>query len=508
MKKAVAYLEPFMDLERETAASPTARTKILLATVKGDVHDIGKNIVGVVLACNNYDIVDLGVMVTADTILDRALEEQVDVIGLSGLITPSLDEMAHVASEMQRRGISLPLLIGGATTSPKHTAIKIAPRYESPAVHVLDASKAVNVVRQLTDSATRETFDQKNREAQQAAREAFAARSDKDPLTPYAKARERRLSVDWAATPPCVPEFFGTRTLDDIPLDEIVPYIDWSPFFHAWELRGVYPRILDDPKYGEAARELLSNAQKMLDAIVRERSLTAKAVYGFFPANTDGDDIVLWNDETRGGERARFHMLRQQHVPSTKQPLRSLADFVAPKETSVSDSIGAFAVTTGIGLEALVEGHERAHDDYNAILAKALADRLAEALAEWLHARVRSEWGYGQDEDLTIDELIKERYRGIRPAAGYPACPDHTEKATLFDLLDVKAATGISLTENFAMFPTASVSGLYFSHPESRYFAVGRIGRDQVESYAARKGMGVREIERWLAPNLDYDPDA
>jgi 5-methyltetrahydrofolate--homocysteine methyltransferase len=409
---------------------------------------------------------------------------------------------------MQRRGLELPLLIGGATTSARHTAIKIAPAYSREVLHVADASRAVDVVGQLLDPARREALGNAARADQQRAREAFAERSRADGLSPFAEARRAGLETDWSREELPRPEFFGCRTLDEVPLSELEPLIDWTPFFHAWELRGVYPRILDDPKFGAAARELFENARSALDGIVREGSLIANGVYGFFPANSDGEDIVLWTDESRGEERVRFPMLRQQHRRSDGKPLLCLADFVAPADSGRVDSVGAFAVTTGIGLDELVAEFERDHDDYGSILAKALSDRLAEAFAEWLHRRVRAEWGYARDENLSVEELIKERYRGIRPAAGYPACPDHSLKPDLFALLDAERAAGISLTENHAMLPTASVSGFYFAHPRSRYFAVGRIGRDQVRDYAARRGVEPREVERWLAPNLDYTPES
>jgi len=507
MKKAVAYLEPFLEDDKAAAGKRTGKARILLATVKGDVHDIGKNIVGVVLACNNYEIIDLGVMVPAKKILDTAREQQVDMIGLSGLITPSLDEMVHVAQEMQRGGFSLPLLIGGATTSPMHTAVKIAPCYEAAAVHVVDASRAVEVAGRLTHPELGPQLARETREAQRAAQEAFAARTA-GTVAPYTDAVARRLRIEWDPQEVARPEFSGTRVLRDIPVEEIRPYVDWTPFFHVWELRGVYPKILEHAEYGETARELMQHARELLDRLEAERSLTAHAVYGFFPAASLDDDLVLFDDAERRRELARFHTLRQQRSQSDGKPSLALADFVAPADSGVEDFVGAFAVTAGIGVDALVQAFEAQSDDYNAIMVKALADRLAEALAELLHERARADWGYGKDEQLSKDDLIRERYRGIRPAPGYPACPDHTEKRTLWELLEVEKNTGIQLTESCAMLPAASVSGLYFAHPQARYFAVGKIGRDQVEAYAARKQLSVAEVERWLGANLGYDPAA
>ncbi len=502
MKKAVAFLEPYMESERAAAGTAAAaRKKIVLATVRGDVHDIGKNIVGVVLACNGYEVVDLGVMVPAERILARAGEEKADCIGLSGLIAPSLDEMAHVAREMERRGLSLPLLIGGATTSPKHTAVKIASSYSGPVVHVKDASRAANVVGTLLHPAQSAPFVDRVRREQAAAREAFAHRDVAD-LVPYSEAVGRKLAIAWDGAAIAAPSFTGTRVLGDAPLADIVPYIDWSPFFHAWELRGAYPRILDDPRVGAAARGLFDAGRRLLDEIVEKRWLGARGVWGFFPANSDGDDLVVFEDGARASERLRLHMLRQQRAAAEGKPLLSLADFVAPLSTALPDHVGAFAVTAGIGIEPLVERFERDHDDYHAIMAKALADRLAEAFAELLHERARREWGYGENETLAKEDLLKERYRGIRPAPGYPACPDHSEKAALWTLLDAERAAGIRLTETFAMHPAASVSGLYFAHPESRYFSVGRIGRDQLASYATRKGIPLAEAARRLATVL------
>jgi len=506
MKKAVAWLLPFMEAEKAAAGGEQTRGKILLATVKGDVHDIGKNIVGVVLGCNNYEIIDLGVMVPSEKILETARREQVDMIGLSGLITPSLDEMVHVAKEMQREGFTIPLLIGGATTSSKHTSVKIAPHYKQTTVHVLDASQAVGVVGNLIDPRLKPAFDEKNREIQERDRKAFAARQQKT-LVPYAKACEHRFQTDWQTVRIDRPAFFGIRVLDDYPLEQLVPYIDWSPFFQTWELRGKYPQILEDATVGPEARKLLNDAQRLLQEIISQKLLTAKGVYGFWPANSIGDDIVLYTDESRQTELTRFHTLRQQWERKGTTEYRALADYIAPLDSGRFDYLGAFAVTAGLGTDQLVARFQQDHDDYQSILAKALADRLAEAFAEALHKQARDDWGYGAEESLSNDDLIAEKYRGIRPAAGYPACPDHTEKRILFELLDAEKNAGITLTESFAMYPAASVSGLYFAHPEARYFSVDRITRDQVEAYAARKGMSIAEIERWLAPNLGYEAE-
>jgi 5-methyltetrahydrofolate--homocysteine methyltransferase len=503
MKKAVAYLLPYMEEEKRRTGAASTQGKVLMATVKGDVHDIGKNIVGVVLGCNNYEVVDLGVMVPAAKILDAAMEQKADMIGLSGLITPSLDEMVFVAREMERRGFTMPLLIGGATTSKQHTAVKIAQEYSAPVVHVLDASRAVDVVSSLIGEK-RPEFDRANRATQADIRDKYAHRREK-PLLDYSRARANRLSIDWESHVIASPWFVGRRYLDDVPLADIRRYIDWTFFFTAWELKGRFPGIFDHPQYGAAARELYGHATALLDRIVEERLLTARGVYAFWPANSDGDDVVVFSDETRRTELARLPMLRQQEIIPDGRPNRSLADFIAPRETGVPDYIGMFAVTAGLGADELVKRFERDHDDYNAIMVKALADRLAEAFAEFLHAQARRDWGYGADERLSNDELIGEKYRGIRPAYGYPACPDHSEKFKLFELLDA-GRQGITLTDHGAMLPAASVSGLYFSHPEANYFSVGRVGRDQLESYAKRKDMSVEEAERWLGPNLAYDP--
>ncbi len=504
MKKSVAYLLPFLEEEKRLTGGARAAGKIVMATVKGDVHDIGKNIVGVVLGCNNYEVVDLGVMVPCEKILQTARETGADMIGLSGLITPSLDEMVHVAREMEREGFTVPLLIGGATTSRAHTAVKIAPGYSQPVVHVLDASRAVGVVGQLASAELKPAFTEKNRIEQEKTREAHRGpRSQK--LRTLDEARQRRLKFDWAHYTPPKPSFTGIQVHRPVPLEEIVPYIDWTPFFHVWELRGIYPGIFEKPDVGPKARELFDDAQKLLDRIVRENLLEARAVMGFFPAVSIGDDIEVYADESRTNACATLYTLRQQIEKPDGEPNLAMADFIAPYDSGRPDYVGAFAVTAGIHIESLVDTFQKEHDDYNAIMAKALADRLAEALAELTHKRARDAWGYGREEQFNNDELIHERYRGIRPAPGYPALPDHTEKRTLFNLLQVEPNTGIRLTENFAMHPAASVSGFYFSHPESRYFAVGKIERDQVLDYQRRKGMEVSTVERWLAPYLNYD---
>ncbi len=508
MKKAVAYLTPFMEAEKAAmaAAGQEVRTqgKIVLATVKGDVHDIGKNIVGVVLACNNYEVIDMGVMVPAEKILERAKAEKADMIGLSGLITPSLDEMVHVAREMERQGFKLPLLIGGATTSRAHTAIKIAPHYSEPVVHVLDASRAVPVTTNLLSDERKPEFVAQHRAEYEAVRKAHTAPRQK--VVPLETARARRTPIEWRAEDLPVPAFTGVRVLDNFPLATLRDFIDWTPIFHAWGLKGVYPRILEHEEQGEQARQIFTDANALLDVIIEKNLITARGVYGFFPASAVGDDIELYADDTREKVIERFHFLRQQANREGSEPCRSLADFIAPKETGLPDYIGGFAVTSGIGLKALCDRYRAEHDDYNAIMAEAVADRLAEAFAECLHKRVRDEWGYGLDEGLSNDDLIHEKYRGIRPAPGYPACPDHTEKGTIWRLLDVQANTGMLITESFAMWPGSSVSGLYFAHPQSRYFSLGKIDRDQVVDYHARKGMSVAEVERWLGPNLNYDP--
>ena len=508
MKKAVAHLTPFMEAEKVSMAAAgqtvKAQGKIILATVKGDVHDIGKNIVGVVLACNNYEVIDLGVMVSSEKILERAKQEKADLIGLSGLITPSLDEMVHVAREMERQGFKLPLLIGGATTSRAHTAVKIAPHYSEPVVHVLDASRAVPVTTSLLSDDGKPAFVIKHRSDYEALRKAHA--SPKQKVVSLETARKRRTPIEWRAEDLPHPAFTGVRVLDDFPLGTLREFIDWSPFFHTWGLKGIYPRIFDHPEQGAQARQIFAEGNALLDRMIEKKLITARGVYGLFPSNAVGDDVELYTDGTRTKLQERFHFLRQQANREGSEPCRSLADYIAPRETGLSDHIGAFAVTSGIGLKQLCDRFRAENDDYNAIMAEALADRLAEAFAECLHKRVRDEWGYGCEEGLSSEDLIAEKYRGIRPAAGYPACPDHTEKGTLWRLLDVQANTGMLITESFAMWPGSSVSGLYFAHPESRYFSLGKIDRDQVVDYAGRKGMTVAEVERWLGQNLNYDP--
>lgn len=506
MKQAVAYLTPYIEAERTQGQVHRPTGKVLLATVKGDVHDIGKNIVAVVLACNNFEVIDLGVMVPCENILQVAQEQNVDVIGLSGLITPSLDEMVHVAQEMERLGLTIPLLIGGATTSRVHTAVKIAPVYSGPTIHVLDASRSVPTVSRLVNPHLRDQFIQEIRsQYQQIRQEHHQRQGDKAYLT-LEQARANRPRYDWSQVPITVPLHLGITVFDDFPLQQLRPYIDWTPFFVVWELSGTYPRIFDHPRYGLEARRLFEDANRLLDRIVEEKWLRAKGVIGLFPANTVGvDDIEVYADEKRQQVLATFHTLRQQAVKSNRYPNFALADFIAPRETGLPDYIGGFAVTAGLGLEAALERFDRDHDDYHRIMIKALADRLAEAFAEHLHQLVRTKyWGYAPDEALTNEELIKEKYRGIRPAPGYPACPDHTEKLILFDLLQVERHTSIHLTENYAMYPAASVCGLYFAHPEARYFSVGKIGRDQVLDYHRRKGMSIEAVEKWLAPNLNY----
>ncbi|MHC4608464.1 MAG: vitamin B12 dependent-methionine synthase activation domain-containing protein, partial [Planctomycetota bacterium] len=484
MKRAVAHLTPFME-EEKASSGASAQGRIVMATVKGDVHDIGKNIVGVVLGCNNYEVIDLGVMVPCDRILDTAVQEGCDLIGLSGLITPSLDEMVNVAREMERRGIEKPLLIGGATTSRQHTAVKIAPAYHGSTVHVHDASRAVNVVASLLDPKKRRDLDEKNRQRQEQLRFVYEEKKA-HPLLTYEVACANPAPIEWRAEDVPEPEFVGRRVVEPS-LAELAEYIDWTFFFVAWELKGKFPAILDHPKWGAAAREIYEHGRELLQKIIDDELLTARGAYGFWPAASDGDDVVLYTDETRREERFRFNMLRQQAVQPAGKPNLSLADFVAPVDSGLPDHLGAFAVTAGLGAEELAAAYERDHDDYNAILVKALADRLAEAFAEWLHQRARREWGYGRNETLSREELIAEKFRGIRPAFGYPACPDHSEKWKLFDLLDAPSL-GIRLTETCAMAPAASVSGIYVAHPRARYFTVGRIDRDQVASYADRKG--------------------
>ena len=519
MKRAVAHLIPYIEAEKlalsaaegqEPGADGQAQTRsngrVLLATVKGDVHDIGKNIVGVVLQCNNYEVIDLGVMVPAARILETARREQVDIIGLSGLITPSLEEMSFVASELQREGFTIPLLIGGATTSRVHTAVKIEPKYHGPTVHVIDASRAVGVASNLRSQELRPDFVASVKAEYQEVRTKRGERKAEERRQTIADARRHRLPIDWTAIDPPKPCFVGVRPLKNYPLDELVPLIDWTPFFQTWELAGHYPAILEDPTVGAAARTLFRDAGTLLQQIVDEGLLQAHGVFGFFPANSIGDDIELYVDEDRGQRAAVVHTLRQQMIKPPGRPNLALADFVAPRDSGITDYLGVFAVTAGVGTDELVARFEADHDDYGAILTKALGDRLAEAFAELLHRRVRTEfWGYARDESLDNEGLLKERYQGIRPAPGYPACPDHTEKRTLFDLLGAEKHAGITLTESFAMLPASSVSGYYFWRPEAQYFGVGKIERDQVEDYARRKAMDVASVERWLAPNLNYE---
>jgi len=519
MKRSVAYLTPFMEEEKRklVAGGGTAKPngRFLIATVKGDVHDIGKNIVGVVLACNNYEVIDLGVMVPCDKILATAKEKQVDIIGLSGLITPSLDEMVHVAKEMKRQGFTVPLLIGGATTSPAHAAVKIAPEYAPGVVHVLDASRVVNVVSALLSAEQKPAFLAENVAKQERQRTEFADRRNKRPLLSLATARERRQKFDWTTVDIPRPEFLGTKVFSSdsspqvtghLSLDEIVDFIDWGPFFSAWELHGRYPDILQDPVVGTEATKLFNEGRALLARIVAEKRYTAKAIIGFWPCNAVGDDIEVYADEKRSRVVTTFHQLRQQLEKPADQFNHCLADFIAPKDSGRLDYMGGFAVTAGHGVEEFAAEFRAKHDDYNAIMAQALGDRLAEALAELMHKRVRDLCGYGRTENLSMAEIIREKYRGIRPAPGYPACPDHTEKPILFNLLGAEAATGITLTESCAMSPASSVSGWYFNHPDSKYFGVGKLGKDQVQDYAARKSMSVPEVEKWLGPYLDYDP--
>jgi len=525
MKKAVAYLMPFMEAEKSAGAKPQGR--IVMATVKGDVHDIGKNIVGVVLQCNNYDVVDLGVMVPAAKILETARERQADVIGLSGLITPSLDEMVHVAQEMEREGFRLPLLIGGATTSRAHTAVKIAPHYQASTVHVLDASRAVGVVNSLLNEELKSAFDKKTREDYERLRREHSARTQRKNLLTLEEARANRTPIGWSNYVPPKPEFLGVRvyqtagsaqddTVRSFSLRTLAEYIDWSPFFHAWELRGRYPAIFEDPKMGKQARELFDDAQKLLDRIVAKNLLIARGVHAFWRANSVGDDVDLYADDDRTKKLATFYFVRQQMQKPAGQFNHCLADYIAPVNGGSSDSaqdrrrpplqdyLGGFAVSIH-GADELAEEFKRQHDDYNAIMGQALADRLAEAFAEYLHKEARIAWGFGREEQLSQADLIREKYRGIRPAPGYPACPDHAEKQALFELLDAENNTGVSLTESFAMHPGASVSGLHFSHPEAKYFGVGQIGHDQVVDYATRRGESVPAVEKRLGPNLDHN---
>ncbi len=509
MKKAVAHLIPFIEEEKERLGlTGQSNGRIIMATVKGDVHDIGKNIVGVVLQCNNYEVIDLGVMVPADKILKAARAENADIIGLSGLITPSLDEMVHVAKEMEREGFDIPLLIGGATTSKAHTAVKIEEHYHGPTIYVVDASRSVSVVGKLLSSTKHDEFVKSVRDEYSRVRTTRGDRSEKGKTLPLEVARERKFALDWNTVTPAVPIHLGITRIDDQPIQELFDYIDWTPFFSAWELKGKFPAILDNPTYGEHARSLYKDAQEMLDVFVRDNIIRARAVVGVFPANSvDDDDIEVYADERRTEIVARLGNLRQQFEKPAGRANVCLSDFIAPKATGIQDYIGGFCVTAGIGVEEFCAEAERNHDDYSSIMAKALADRLAEAFTEMLHARTRKDiWGYAPDENHNNDDLIREAYRGIRPAPGYPSCPDHTEKQTLFSLLDAEDNAGVHLTENFAMLPAASVSGWYFSHPEAFYFGLGKIGRDQVESYATRKGFTIEEMERWLSPNLAYQP--
>lgn len=501
MKRSVAYLTPFLEEEK---ASGSTKGKILLATVKGDVHDIGKNIVGVVMACNNFDIEDLGVMVPAEKILDRAQEINADIIGLSGLITPSLDEMVTVAEEMARRKMETPLLIGGATTSRIHTAVKIAPKYDHSVIHVLDASKSVGVSTSLLSDKAAEFSDLIRSEYTELA-ESHKTRTSAKNFVSFQEAKQNKAKIDWSGFEVDKPLKLGITTFKDYDLNEIRDHIDWTPFFSTWMLKGKFPVIFDNETVGEEARKLYDDAQLMLDEIIEGRLLQANAVVGLFPANAGGDDIIVWEDENRNQQSTKFHFLRQQGKKAEGIPNLSLADFVAPKDEG-DDYFGGFAVTTGIGIESIIDRFKKEHDDYKEIMVKALADRLAEAFAELMHKKIRTGiWGYKSDEQLSNEQLIKEKYQGIRPAPGYPACPDHTEKRTLFDLLKVEENTGINLTESFAMYPASSVSGFYFSHPYSKYFGLGKIGKDQVKDYANRKQMDVEEVEKWLAPNLNYE---
>ncbi|MEM6862405.1 MAG: methionine synthase [Myxococcota bacterium] len=507
MKKAVGYLVPFIEKEKEATGVDTAKGRILIATVKGDVHDIGKNIVAVVLRCNNYDVIDIGVMQPVQNILETARKEKVDIIGLSGLITPSLDEMVTVASEMEREGLNLPLLIGGATTSRVHTAVKIAPKYSGPTIYVTDASRSVGVVGKLLSQDLKPKYLQEISAEYETVRKQHAGKKSRKKWLSIEAARENGFKTDWSAYTPAVPRVRGTEAFEDYPLDHLVDTIDWTPFFQTWELHGRFPAILEDEVVGKQATELFADARAMLNRMVEEKLVTARAVVGCFPANSVGDDIEVYADENRDHVIQRFCMLRQQTEKAPGRANFALSDFVAPKSTGIADYVGGFAVTTGIGIEGILEVFERDHDDYNSIMVKALADRLAESFAEHMHQRVRREfWGYTPDERLDNESLIKESYRGIRPAPGYPACPDHTEKLKLFELLDATARTSIELTESMAMMPASSVSGLYFAHPESQYFGIGKVARDQVADYAERKRVDLPLMERWLAPNLGYDP--
>ncbi|MDQ4000080.1 MAG: methionine synthase, partial [Actinomycetota bacterium] len=507
MKRAVAYLVPFIEEEKTETSKP--KGTVVMATVKGDVHDIGKNIVGVILQCNNFEVIDLGVMVPAAKILDEAKKRDADIIGLSGLITPSLDEMVHNAKEMQREGFNIPLLIGGATTSQTHTAVKIAPNYEHPTIHVKDASRAVGVVQNLVSEGRKVAYADQIAAAYEEVRAKHAGRRSSTMLSPLAKARANRTKIEWEGYAPPRPNVLGAKAFEDYPLEEIRDYIDWTFFFHSWQMKGSYPKIMDDPEKGTEARKLFDDGQNLLDRIIAEKRLKARAVIGLFPANAlPNDDIEVYADESRKEVLKEFHFLRQQRAKPPGRPNRSLADFVAPKETGLEDYMGFFAVTAGLGADEVSQRFRDDNDDYNAIMVQALADRLSEAFAELMHERVRKEfWGYAADEQLDNEALIKEEYRGIRPAPGYPACPEHTEKGLLWDLLDAEKNSGIKLTESYAMYPPSAVSGFYFSHPDSRYFGVAEIGRDQASDYAKRKDMTLEVAEKWLAPNLAYDPE-
>jgi 5-methyltetrahydrofolate--homocysteine methyltransferase len=507
MKQAVAYLTPYLEEEKARNKDTSEQPKILLATVKGDVHDIGKNIVSVVLACNNYNVVDLGVMVPADKILDEAEKHNVDAIGLSGLITPSLDEMIHVAREMKKRKMDLPLLIGGATTSRLHTAVKIDPEYDGSIIHVLDASRAVSIAGDVISKQRKEGVRLEVKKEYEELREQHENRQNRKELLSYEEAQKNKTDIDWSGYEPPKPTFLGNKVFEDYSISELRKYIDWSPFFRTWMLTGKYPDILEDEEVGEQAQSIFDDAQELLDRVVDQKLLKAKAVIGFYPAVSYGNDVKLFEDENQSAEKTEFHFLRQQTKKRTGQPNSCLSDYIAPKEAGITDYIGFFAVTAGLGIEPIIEEYKKANDDYNVILVKAVADRLAEAFAERMHERVRKEfWRYSDEENFSNEELIAEAYSGIRPAPGYPACPDHTEKRILFDLLDVEKNADIELTESFAMYPASSVSGIYFSHPDSRYFRVGNIGEDQVIQYTERKSSTKEQVEKWLSPNLDYDP--
>ncbi len=505
MKKAVAYLLPFIEADKLRSGNVEKAAKILLATVKGDVHDIGKNIVGVILSCNNYEIIDLGVMVPTDKIIQSAIDNDVDAIGLSGLITPSLEEMVYVASEMERRGLKIPLLIGGATTSKAHTALKIAPEFSGITIHVIDASRSVQTTSNLLNKSTQTKFGKKIAEEYSKLREEYQKRAEKKEYISIEEARKKRLQIDWSKQEIVTPKKLGITVLKNFPLTELVEFIDWTPFFRTWELKGKYPEILTDEKLGEEATKLFNDAKLQLNKIVRESSLTANGVIGLFPANSVGDDIEIYSDENRISVDNKFFSIRQQNKKATNTNNIALADFVASKDSSVNDYIGAFAVTAGIGIEKIIDKYKSENDDYNVIMIKAIADRLAEAFAELMHQKIRTEyWGYASKEELSNKEIISEKYVGIRPAPGYPAQPDHTEKLTIFELLDVEKNSGIELTENLSMYPAASVSGLYFANAEAKYFSVGKISKDQVEDYAVRKNQSIDETEKWLKPNLNF----